>query len=205
MIEALLTFINYYIQLFAIMNPFSAIPTFLSLTDALDTVTRRSIVDRAFIAMCILVALFTLLGTYVLSVFGISLPALRVGGGILLVAIGLDMLSGMPRTKNVEPRDIAVVPIATPLVVGPGTITTLLLLTSLNPTILNTVIVLLSGLSAVFTTYILLRYSDIIIKYVKPSVMKGIGRFMALIIVSVAVEMIMDGVKQYIEENLMTC
>lgn len=205
MIEALLTFINYYIQLFAIMNPFSAIPTFLSLTDALDTVTRRSIVDRAFIAMCILVVLFTLLGTYVLSVFGISLPALRVGGGILLVAIGLDMLSGMPRTKSVEPRDIAVVPIATPLVVGPGTITTLLLLTSLNPTILNTVIVLFSGLSAAFTTYILLRYSDIIIKYVKPSVMKGIGRFMALIIVSVAVEMIMDGVKQYIEENLMTC
>ncbi len=205
MIEALLIFINYYIQLFAIMNPFSAIPTFLSLTDALDTVTRKSIVDRAFIAMCILVALFTLLGTYVLSVFGISLPALRVGGGILLVAIGLDMLSGMPRTKSVEPRDIAVVPIATPLVVGPGTITTLLLLTSLNPIVLNTIIVLLSGLSAAFTTYILLRYSDIIIKYVKPSVMKGIGRFMALIIVSVAVEMIMDGVKQYIEENLMTC
>ncbi len=205
MIEALLIFINYYIQLFAIMNPFSAIPTFLSLTDALDTVTRRSIVDRAFIAMCILVALFTLLGTYVLSVFGISLPALRVGGGILLVAIGLDMLSGMPRTKSVEPRDIAVVPIATPLVVGPGTITTLLLLTSLNPTILNTVIVLFAGLSAAFTTYILLRYSDIIIKYVKPSVMKGIGRFMALIIVSVAVEMIMDGVRQYIEENIMTC
>ncbi len=205
MIEALFTFINYYIQLFAIMNPFSAIPTFLSLTDALDTVTRRSIVDRAFIAMCILVALFTLLGTYVLSVFGISLSALRVGGGILLVAIGLDMLGGMPRTKSVEPRDIAVVPIATPLVVGPGTITTLLLLTSLNPTILNTVIVLFSGLSAAFTTYILLRYSDIIIKYVKPSVVKGIGRFMALIIVSVAVEMIMDGVKQYIEENLMIC
>jgi len=65
--------------------------------------------------------------------------------------------------------------------------------------------VLFSGLSAAFTTYILLRYSDIIIKYVKPSVMKGIGRFMALIIVSVAVEMIMDGVKQYIEENLMVC
>lgn len=202
MIDELLLLINYYVQLLAIMNPFSAIPAFLSLTDSIDIETRRYILRRAFIAMLLLVIIFTLIGVYILYVFSISINALRVGGGILLLYIGIDMLGGMPRAKRVEVSDIAVVPIATPLIIGPGTITTILLLTTTNPSVINTLLVLLAGFASVVTTYILLYYSEKIIHVLKPSVVRGFGRFMSLIIVSVAVEMIMDGAWGYIMDKL---
>lgn len=193
---------NYYVQLLAIMNPFSAIPTFLSLTDELDYGTRKYILRKAYVAMLLLATVFTLMGVYILYVFSISISALRVGGGILLLYIGLDMLGGMPRAKRIEPRDIAVVPIATPLVIGPGTITTLLLLTTREQNLLNILLVLIAAYSAVTTTYLLLKYSEKIISLLKPSVIRGLGRFMSLIIVSVAVEMIMDGIWSYVETKL---
>ncbi len=202
MFELLIRLVNYYIQVIAIMNPFAALPAFISLTDELNPKVRRYIINRALITMIILIILFTLLGGYILYVFNLSINALRVGGGLLLTYIGLDMLSGLPRTKRIEASDIAVVPIATPLIVGPGTITTILLLTSLDHSPLNTLLVLVASILAALTTYLLLRYSDKVIKLVRPSVIRGIARFMSLIIVSVAVEMIVSGLESYIEEFL---
>ena len=191
-------FTAYYIQLLAIMNPFSAIPTFISLTDHLDEIERRKIVNRAFITSVFLVLLFTIIGNYILMAFSISIPSLRIGGGILLMAIALDMLGGMPRAKRIEAQDIAVVPLATPMIIGPGTITTILLLTSKEPSPLNVVLVAVAGLLATTTTFILLRYSGKIIALLKPSTVRALGRFMSLIIASIAVEMIFLGIKGYL-------
>ncbi len=205
MIGLLLLLINYYIQLLAIMNPFAAIPAFLSLTDSIDNETRRLILRKALVAMMLLVVVFTLIGIYILHAFSISIDALRVGGGILLLYIGIDMLGGMPRAKRVEPGDIAVVPIATPLIIGPGTITTIFLLTTSSPSLENTLVTLTAAALAVFTTYILLYYSEKIIRILTPSVIRGFGRFMSLIIVSVAVEMIMDGAWSYAAGRIRLC
>ncbi len=192
--------ISYYVQLLAIMNPFAAIPTFLSLTDHMDEIDRRSIVTKAFYASLILVVLFTLIGNYILAVFNISIPSLRIGGGILLMAIALDMLSGMPRTKQIEASDIAVVPLATPMIIGPGTITTILLLTASTDTIINTVLVLIASILAASTTFLLLRYSSSLVKLLRVSVVRAIGRFMSLIIASVAVEMMAAGINSFYHE-----
>ncbi len=191
-------FIAYYVQLLAIMNPFSALPTFISLTDHLDELERRKIVSRAFITSVFLVLLFTIVGNYILMAFNISIPSLRIGGGILLMAIALDMLGGMPRAKRIEAQDIAVVPLATPMIIGPGTITTILLLTSKEPSPLNVLLVAIAGLLATTTTFILLRYSGKIISLLKPSTVRALGRFMSLIIASIAVEMIFLGIKGYL-------
>ncbi len=72
--------IGYYAQLLAIMNPFSALPTFLSLTEDLDEGMKRDIVSKALFASLVLVTVFTLVGNYILMAFNISLPALRIGG-----------------------------------------------------------------------------------------------------------------------------
>ncbi len=197
--EYLGLFVAYYIQLLAIMNPFSALPTFLSLTEGMEIIERRRIVSRAFITAVLLIVVFTFLGNYILRAFSISVPGLRIGGGILLMTIALDMLGGMPKTKRIDPEDIAVVPLATPMIVGPGTITTLILLTSRDPSVINTLIILVAGIIAAITTFALLRYSEKIVAMTRPSVMKAIGRFMSLIIASIAVEMIMLGIRSYIE------
>lgn len=189
--------IGYYVQLLAIMNPFSALPTFMSLTEGVDEGVKKDIVVKALIASLVLVAVFTLVGNYILMAFNISLPALRIGGGVVLMAIAIDMLGGMPRTKRVEAQDIAVVPLATPMVIGPGTITTILLLTSRDSSPLNTGLVLVAGLIAAATTFLLLRYSEPIIRVLRQSTVRAVGRFMSLIIASIAAEMIAYGVIAY--------
>jgi len=83
--EYLGLFVAYYVQLLAIMNPFSALPTFLSLTEGMEIIERRRIVSRAFITAVLLIVVFTFLGNYILRAFSISVPGLRIGGGILLM------------------------------------------------------------------------------------------------------------------------
>ncbi|MEM0506335.1 MAG: MarC family protein [Thermosphaera sp.] len=200
MTDMVILFISYFTQLLAIMNPFSAIPTFISLTEGLSHVDRVNIVKKAYLAGLTILISFTLIGKYILEAFNVSLPGLRVGGGIILMTIALDMLGEMPRTKQVNPGDIAVVPIATPLIIGPGTITTVLLLTSTDSSPINILLVFVSGLVACTATFAILLVSDRLVKYLKVSTVKAIGRFMALIIAGVAVEMIALGVSQYFRE-----
>lgn len=187
----------YYVQILAIMNPFAVLPTFVSLTRRVDDDRVKSIVNKVLWAGLILVTIFTLVGNYILIAFSISIPALRIGGGIILITISLDMLSGFPRTKKIRSDEFAVVPITTPLLIGPGTLTTILLLTSRNPSISNTLTILVAGYLAVLTSYIVLRYAKTATRYMPFSTIRVIGRIMSLIIISIAVEMIIHGVVAY--------
>ncbi|MEM4441116.1 MAG: MarC family protein [Candidatus Aenigmatarchaeota archaeon] len=198
--DLLIVVVTYYVQLLAIMNPFSVIPTFLGMTQGLDYSEVSRVVKRAMLAGLTIVVLFTLAGNYVLEVFNVSIPGLRVGGGIILLVIAIDMLGEEPRTKRMPKEDIAVVPIATPLIIGPGTITTILLLTASKPgDLLNTGFVLLSGVLACITSFMILKLSRDIARYLRVSVIRALGRFMALIIAGVATELIATGIKMYYE------
>ncbi|MEM1627694.1 MAG: MarC family protein [Desulfurococcaceae archaeon] len=198
LVNIILIFMTYFIQLFAIMNPFSVIPTYLALTQSISADKRKEIIKKAWIAGMLIVLVFTLAGHYILQAFNVSIAGLRVGGGILLITIALDMLGDEVRTKRVHPSDIAVVPIATPLLIGPGTITTILLLTSAKPgDAFNIVLVLIAGLTACGFSFFLLKISDNLVKYLKLSTVRAVGRFMALIIAGVAVEMIVKGLHTY--------
>jgi len=139
---------------------------------------------------------------YILEVFNISIASLRVSGGVILMVLVVEMLSEEVRTKKLYSGDIAVVPIATPLIIGPGTITTILLLTSSQPgNMVNLVLVLAAAIfAACITSFGILAFSNILVKYLKTSIVRALGRFMALIIVGVAVEMIVKGVRMYYDE-----
>ncbi|MEM1638940.1 MAG: MarC family protein [Desulfurococcaceae archaeon] len=198
MIQQLIIFITYFTQLLAIMNPFSVVPTFLSLTEGLSKNEVEAILRKATLAGLTIVIVFAVAGKYILEAFNVSVAGLRVAGGIVLITIALDMLGEEPRTKRMDPRDIAVVPIATPLIIGPGTITTILLLVSSKPgDLVNQVLVLTAGIIACLVSFGVLRSSEILVKALRASTIRAIGRFMALIIAGVAVEMIVHGVQMY--------
>jgi len=121
-----------------------------------------------------------------------------VGGGIILLTIALDMLGEEVRTKKVHPGDIAVVPIATPLIIGPGTMTTILLLVSSKPgDIVNQALVLIAAIVACLVSFWILRLSRVLVRILKMSTVRALGRFMAVIIAGVAVEMIVYGIRTY--------
>ncbi len=198
MIELVYVFIAYFTQLLAIMNPFSVIPTFIALTEGLKDREIESIVKKATFAGLFIVVLFATLGRYILEAFNISIAGLRVGGGIILLTIALDMLGEEVRTKKVHPGDIAVVPIATPLIIGPGTMTTILLLVSSKPgDIVNQALVLIAAIVACLVSFWILRLSRVLVRILKMSTVRALGRFMAVIIAGVAVEMIVYGIRTY--------
>ena len=185
-LELILNIFAVYMQVFAIMDPFGVVPIYIGLTEGLDHIDRRRVVNHIAIVCTALILIFTVSGKWILDFFGISIPAVRIGGGILLLAIAIDMLGGLPKAKQVESEELATVPLATPLLVGPGTITTLILLVT-KYSILE---VLSGSLLVVLTTYLILYYADRVLGYLGRGFIRTLARIMAVIVASIAVEMI---------------
>jgi multiple antibiotic resistance protein len=168
------------------MNPMGVLPLYLSIIVDFSEEKKRSLALNATLVILGLLLLFTLFGNWILAFFKISVSSIRLGGGILLMAIAIEMLGGTPRTKQIEPEEAATVPIASPLIVGPGTIATLILFTTQYPIHL----IILASLFSAITVYIFLRYADYIMKLMGKNALRALGRLMAIIIAAVAAEMI---------------
>lgn len=126
-------FITAFITLFVIIDPIGLAPMFVALTKGEDAAPRRGIAIRATIIAGVLLVLFGLFGEAVLGFAGISMPAFRIAGGILLFLTALDMLferrSERRKGQASAADDPSVFPLATPLIAGPGSIATMILLT----------------------------------------------------------------------------
>ncbi len=186
-------------QIFAILNPVSVIPTFLSLTDEMGSGEKHRIVLQSTIAVIVIGILLAIGGNYILSFFHVSIAGLQVGGGILLMAIAIEMLGGLPRTKSLESREeVAIVPIATPLLIGPGTMTTIIVLSATAPLIPLILSILIVGAVA----YATLRYSDLLARVIGRNGTRAVGRFMTIIIAAFAAQLIFAGISSWIGQWL---
>ena len=184
------------IQLFAIMDPLAAIPTLLDVIAPLPNDVAKKLIDKAALAIFILLNLFSVVGGYILSFFGISMASFKMAAGIILMATAIDTLITGHKPEKIEAGTYIIVPIATPLIVGPGTMT-LLITSSRIYGILNT---LIASYIAFIFTYIVLRVSREITKVVGESFIHGLGRFMSIIIASFAIEMLTSGISEYLAE-----
>ena len=182
-------------QIFAILNPISVLPTFLSLTDDMDDSEKHRIVFNSTIAVLVIGLVLAISGNYILSFFHVSISGLQVGGGILLMVIAIEMLGGLPRTKSIESNnEVAIVPIATPLLIGPGTMTTIIVLSASS----SIIPLMLSILIVSIITYILLRYSDLLVKVIGRNGTRALGRFMTIIIAAFAAQLVYAGVSDWL-------
>lgn len=178
--------LNITIQLFTIMNPISTIPTFLIYTGKLNEGGRRKITSTTTMMVIALLLTFTLFGQLILTALDVSVTNFRFGGGILLLILAIDMLGGMSRSKTIDIRQVAVVPLATPLLVGPGTMTTLIVLSS-TYAIVN---VLAGGLIAALGVYLTLRFAPLLVSAVGSNGVQAASRIMAVILAAIASQMI---------------
>ncbi|HDI86608.1 MAG TPA: MarC family protein [Candidatus Korarchaeota archaeon] len=195
------------VQIFAILNPPSVIPTMLSLTEGMSLSERRAIVKTASVTIFALMAAFALVGREFLTFMGLSVSGLKLGGGVLLMVLSVDMLKGVPRTREVEKEELAVVPLATPLLVGPGTITTVLVLSATLPSevggrLEGTAVLLAAIALVVGATHFLLRHSLQLVRVLGVNGTRALGRFMAIIIAGVAAEMMHSAVVDWVGEIL---
>ncbi len=205
--DNLLTFsITVFTGFFAITNPISNMTVFLSLTQGADDRTKMDINKRANIIAFIIVLVFVLLGKYIFELFNISIPAFKITGGILIFYIGFDMLqskqSNIKSIKHVHiDENIAVSPLAIPILAGPGTIVTAMNFVSDGTPIQVFLVIAIFG-SMSLITYFTFRLSKYIVKIVGYNVISVIGKIMGLIIAIIGTGMIIEGIK--ITFNLMS-
>ena len=198
--DNLITFsITVFTGFFAITNPISNMTVFLSLTQGADDATKRDINKRANIIAFVIVLVFVLLGKYIFELFNISIPAFKITGGILIFYIGFDMLqskqSNIKSLKKVQiDENIAVSPLAIPILAGPGTIVTAMnFVANVKPIQVFLVIAIFGCMSLI--TYFTFRLSKYIVRLVGYNVIAVIGKIMGLIIAIIGTGMIIEGIK----------
>ncbi|MEM5474977.1 MarC family protein [Pacificibacter sp. AS14] len=190
-----------FVTLFVIIDPIGLMPIFVSLTAGSNKQARRTIAVRAILIGFGILVLFGFFGEAVLGFAGISMPAFRIAGGILLFLTALDMLFER-RTKRREDQanqpdisedDPSVFPLATPLIAGPGAIASMILLTGQAETTLNFVMIF-ATLAAVLTiTWILFIISVLLECALGPTGVNVITRILGMLLAALSVQFILDG------------
>jgi multiple antibiotic resistance protein len=195
-------FIKVFVALFAIVSPLSTIPAFLSMTPANTPRERMRMAKTACIVACIVLAVFAVAGQLIFNIMGITLPAFQIAGGILLFGIGYDMLhareseskiSEEERVASIEIDNIAITPLAVPLLAGPGAISTAILLQGEATSMWERGIVYACVPLVMIVSYYLFKVSAEGASWISPLVLKVIRRLTGLILAAMAVQFVVNG------------
>lgn len=199
MIENLLSIlpslIKSFISLFIVVDPFGNIPIFIGLTEKMSREKRKKIFNTATITGFILLLAFALTGREILNIFGITLESFMIAGGILLLIIAIRLLVvGEWEERDLSPESIGAVPIAVPLLAGPGAITT----TIINLQSFGILVTILSVILVFIIVWLTLRFMEPIYRVLGRNGSVVIARVMALLIAAIAVQYIIEGLKMLI-------
>ena len=190
--------------IFFVIDPLANVPVFLSITGALSSEQRKSVALRASFATWVILILFAITGGLVFKAFGISLGAFKIAGGIMLLLMSVDMMRAQPsptRSTEEEQResaardDVAIFPMAIPMLAGPGAIATVMVLMSRaawRPTATAAVFVALTVTCVV--AWLLMRSAATAEKLIPHTLQRALERVMGLLLAAVAVEFIAGGV-----------
>jgi len=198
------TLLQDIVALVAISNPLGAVPVFLAITERVTTAERTRAGLRAALATTIILATAALAGRPVLAAFGISMPALQAAGGLVILLMGLEMLHGAPtRVQHDEQgqqsaADRVLVPLAMPLLAGPGAITTVLTLSSRAEAWFDTMMLLTAVVMLGVTIGMILLSAARLGSLLGTRGQRILLRFMGLILAAVGAEVLLAGVYTFV-------
>ncbi len=182
--------INSFVPLFIILDPFLGLAVFISLTKGMAAKEKaKQAMLAAGVALGLLV-IFLFGGKYLLDALGINLSSLRVAGGIILLILGVQAVLGIEFAKKSEKRKVAAVIIGTPLLCGPGAMTSIIVLSDKY----GYLPALIAAIVAIAITWVMLFYSEKITKVLGDRIIEVISRILGLILAALAVGMIQEGV-----------
>ena len=188
--------------IFAIIDPFGYVPVFLSMTSNDSEVQRRKMLRKACVTAFIVLAVSSVIGNHILIFFGISIPALQISGGLILIVIGFEMLKVIPvaeklspseQTEGAKKEDISIIPLAIPMLSGPASIATVVVLTSTTDSWSIYPAIWISILLTLVVTYLILRSASKILRLIGDTGLKVMTRIMGLLICAMAVQFIING------------
>ncbi len=193
-----------FISLVAIVNPFGVIPIFISMTAAESTAERRKTMNLVPIGVTVILLASLFFGEELLRIFGISIDSFRVGGGILILLMAISMLNakissivqtGEEADESIRKESVAIVPLAMPLLAGPGAISTVIV--AAHKTVGVTHYIIMSSVIMLLSVLIwgVLRMSPWIVRHISATGINIITRTMGLILAAIAIEFIANGIK----------
>jgi multiple antibiotic resistance protein len=199
--------LNSFISIFVIVDPFAVIPVYLGLTDRFSEESLQKIRRKATIVACLILSLFALTGISLFSFFGTTLPAFQIAGGLLLFKVALEQL-GANRTRvkdeerdeSLSRDDISIFPLATPLLAGPGAISTVVLQSSKAKSTPSLILLLVAIVAAVALCNLVLKMGPLLYKVIGKTGLNLLTRMMALILAAVAVQFVLNGTSTVVNE-----
>jgi len=208
-------------SLFAVIDPLGCIPFFTGQTAGMTGRTKAKVLSKALLVSLLLLLLFTYAGTAVLHTFGITIDAFRIAGGVIFFGIGLDMLQSKPRRwrtgidtahsldhpEGADPsagmgHDPSVTPLAIPMIAGPGSITTVMVLRAEAGTPDRTLVVVGAVVAILILTGLILWAADQVLVRLGETGMKIVEKLMGLLVTVIAVQLVLNGFALYFRSLL---
>lgn len=188
-----------FVTMFVVIDPIGLTPMFLALTQGASAAQRRAIAIRASLTAVVILTLFAAFGEAVLEFVGISMPAFRVAGGLLLFLTALDMLFER-RTKRREGQadeddgdDPSVFPLAIPLIAGPGAIASMILLTGQRPGLDGMALVIGVMVAVVALALVLFLSSGLLERALGKTGINVVTRLLGMLLAALSVQFVLDG------------
>ena len=192
-----------FVTLFVIIDPIGLAPLFIALTQGMTREQRLRVGRRAIVVAFLLLLAFGLFGERLLSAIGISIPAFRISGGLLLFLTALDMLferrtDRREKQASETPSDPSIFPLAMPLIAGPGALATMVLLSSRYagdvPALIGIHLVMLAVLAI---TAVLFRMSHLVEHVLGPIGIVVLTRLFGILLAALSVQFVLDGLRDY--------
>jgi multiple antibiotic resistance protein len=197
--ENLMTYaLTVFMSFFAVMNPIANTPIFLGLTAGENKESKKKIAKTATITAFIIVVSFVIAGKYIFELFGLTIPAFKITGGILIFYIGFQMLMSQKAkihsSDSEDKSNIAISPLAIPILAGPGTIVAAMNNVT-NASLVHIGIIIFIFALMIYLTYLAFSFSDLIVKKIGTSLISVIGKLMGLVLSIIGTGMVVDGIK----------
>ena len=189
-----------FVTLFVIMDPPGTIPVFLGLTGGTTQARRRKVAAQAAAVAFTVIVLFALFGQSILDYLHITLPALQCAGGLLLLLVALELLTGKEdEARQTGDVNVALVPLGTPLLAGPGAIVATMVFVQRIEDVSDGLAVAAGIVAVHVALWLAMRYSVVILRVIKESGVLLVARVAGLLLSAIAVQLVADAVRAFIE------
>ena len=193
-----------FISILFIVDPLAVIPSYLAMTETDPPDRRRNIALKAAIATVAILGLFASAGGLIFKVFGLTLPAFRIAGGVILGLSAIEMIRAERRSREtreevaegVEKTDVALTPLAIPMLAGPGAISTVVVLMDHAPKWSQAIPIYSAILATGVATFLVLRASMLFHRVLGKTGINVLSRLMGLVLATLAVQFILDGLRE---------
>jgi multiple antibiotic resistance protein len=193
-----------FTSIFVLVDPLAAIPTFLVMTSDSTPERRRHMAQRAAWTCFLVLTVFGIAGSLIFKLFGITLPAFKIAGGIILGLIGLDMLQARrsptketpgDTQESLEKEDVGIIPLGIPMLAGPGSISTVMVLVSQAPDWRHVAVILSAIAFTSAISFVVLAAADRVRSFLGETGIRVLTRMMGLLLTAIAVQFVLNGLK----------